>query len=65
MELKSIGGGLRGKGRGGGKEASGSSKKSYKLETIREGIKKGFRYVGESKDRVLYISMAVVDNIVS
>jgi hypothetical protein len=43
-------------------EASGSSKKSYNIRTIRgEGIKKGFRYVGESKDRVLYVLIVVVD----
>jgi hypothetical protein len=46
------------------KEASGSSKKSYDFGKIRgERIKKGFRYVGEIKDRVLYVSIVVVDKI--
>jgi hypothetical protein len=35
------------------------------LGTRGEGIKKGFRYVGKSKDRALYVSIVVVDNIVS
>jgi hypothetical protein len=26
-----------------------------------EGIKKGFRYVGESKDRVLYVPIVVAE----
>jgi hypothetical protein len=37
-----------------GRKPQGVAKKIYNLGTIRgEGIKKGFRYVGESKDRVL------------
>jgi hypothetical protein len=46
-----------------GRKPQGVAEKRYSLGTIREGIKKGFRYVGESKDRVLYISIAVVDKI--
>jgi hypothetical protein len=47
-----------------GRKPQGVAKKSYNLGTIREeGIKKGFRYVGQSKDRVLYVSIVVVDKI--
>jgi hypothetical protein len=47
-----------------GQKPQGVAKKIYNLGTIRgEGIKKGFRYVGESKDRVLYVSIVVVDKI--
>jgi hypothetical protein len=50
--------------RDGGMDIPGGSNKGYNSEAIKvEGIKKGFRYVGESKDRVLYISIVVVDKI--
>jgi hypothetical protein len=33
------------------------------IGNIRGGVKKGSRYVGASKDRVLYVSIVVVDKI--
>jgi hypothetical protein len=33
------------------------------IKHLKALIKKGFRYTGESEDRVLYVSMAVVDKI--
>jgi hypothetical protein len=52
--------------RDGGIEIPGGSNKGYNLGAIKVGgIKKGFRYFGESKDRVLYVSIVIVDNIMS
>jgi hypothetical protein len=50
--------------RDGGIEIPGGSNKGYSLGVIKGGgIKKSFRYIGESKDRVLYVSIVVVDQI--
>jgi hypothetical protein len=47
-----------------GIEIPRGSNKGCNLGAIKgKGVKKGFRYVGESKDRVLYVSMTVVDKI--
>jgi hypothetical protein len=50
--------------RDGGIEIPGGNNKGYNLGAIKVGgIKKGSRYVGEIKDRVLYVSIVAVDKI--
>jgi hypothetical protein len=50
--------------RDGGMDVLGDRKKSYSLGAIQGGqIKKTFRYVGQSKYRLLYGSIVFVDNI--